>query len=96
MVGPRRYSLRSPQARRLATTASAWPSAWLGCASGAATTSRRPGPDCSRPRRKRAFGGDALLLAEAYEQLAGIALNTAQPADALAYAERAAAAQGVR
>ncbi len=42
-----------------------------------------------------AFGVDALLLAQAYEQLAGIALNTAQPAAALAYAERSAAAQGV-
>ncbi|HEY6474854.1 MAG TPA: LuxR C-terminal-related transcriptional regulator [Acidimicrobiales bacterium] len=42
-----------------------------------------------------ASGVDALLLAHAYEQLAGIALNTAQPAAALAYAERCAAAQGV-
>ena len=42
-----------------------------------------------------AQGGSPALIAEAYEQLAGIALNTAQPAAALAYAERAAAAEGV-
>jgi DNA-binding NarL/FixJ family response regulator len=40
-------------------------------------------------------GCDPVLLATVYEQLAGIALNTAQPATALAYAEQAAAAQGV-
>ena len=40
-------------------------------------------------------GCDSLLLAEIYSQLAGIALNTAQPAAALAYAEQSAGAQGV-
>jgi hypothetical protein len=42
-----------------------------------------------------AQGGSPALIAECYEQLAGIALNTAQPAVALAYAERSAAAEGV-
>jgi DNA-binding CsgD family transcriptional regulator len=40
-------------------------------------------------------GCDPALLAEIYQELAGIALNTAQPAAALAYAEQSAAAQGV-
>jgi DNA-binding CsgD family transcriptional regulator len=40
-------------------------------------------------------GCDPGLRAEAYQQLAGIALNTAQPAAALAYAEHAAAAEGL-
>ena len=39
--------------------------------------------------------GDPDLLARLYEQLAGIALNTARPSDALAHAERAAAVAGV-
>ncbi len=38
---------------------------------------------------------DQKLLAGIYEELAGIALNTAQPAAALAYAEQSAAVQGV-
>ena len=42
-----------------------------------------------------AQGGSPALIAQAYEQLAGIALNTAQPTAALVYAERAAAAEGV-
>ncbi len=40
-------------------------------------------------------GAGALLVAEVYEQLAGLALNTAQPEAALSYAERSATAQGV-
>ncbi len=40
-------------------------------------------------------GADTLLLAEVYQQLAGIALNTANPVEALSLAERAARAQGV-
>ena len=40
-------------------------------------------------------GADASLLAQVYQQLAGIALNTAQPAAALSLAERAARTQGV-
>jgi DNA-binding CsgD family transcriptional regulator len=40
-------------------------------------------------------GADPELLAEVYQLLAGIALNTAQPALALAYAERAAEAMGI-
>jgi len=38
---------------------------------------------------------DPVLLAEVFEHLAGISLNTSRPADSLAYAERAAVAQGV-
>lgn len=38
---------------------------------------------------------DAPLRADAYEQLAGVALNTARPAMALDYAEQAARAEGV-
>lgn len=38
---------------------------------------------------------DPLLLAEAYQELAGIYLNTARPAEALEFALRAAEAQGV-
>jgi DNA-binding NarL/FixJ family response regulator len=40
-------------------------------------------------------GCDPSLLADIYQDLAGIALNTAHPAAALAYAERSAAAEGV-
>ncbi len=40
-------------------------------------------------------GCDRVLLADTYQELAGIALNTARPAEALAYAERSALAQGV-
>ena len=40
-------------------------------------------------------GGDPLLLADIHQDLAGIALNTAQPAAALTSAERVAEAQGV-
>jgi DNA-binding NarL/FixJ family response regulator len=40
-------------------------------------------------------GADAVLLAEVYEQLAGLALNTGQPGAALSYAKRSASAQGV-
>ncbi len=40
-------------------------------------------------------GVDPVLLADVYQQLAGIALNTAQPAAALAYAEQSAVTQGV-
>jgi DNA-binding NarL/FixJ family response regulator len=38
---------------------------------------------------------DPLLLADIYQELAGIALNTAHPAEALDYARQAAVAQGV-
>jgi DNA-binding CsgD family transcriptional regulator/tetratricopeptide (TPR) repeat protein len=41
-------------------------------------------------------GADPVLLADVYEQLAAIALNTARPGDALSYAEQAAVAQGVK
>ncbi|MGD0084273.1 MAG: LuxR C-terminal-related transcriptional regulator [Acidimicrobiales bacterium] len=40
-------------------------------------------------------GGDPSLVADVYEELAGIALNTARPALALAYATQAAAAMSV-
>jgi DNA-binding CsgD family transcriptional regulator len=40
-------------------------------------------------------GGDPRLLAEIFHDLAGMALNTGHPAEALAYSERSAAAQGV-
>jgi DNA-binding CsgD family transcriptional regulator/tetratricopeptide (TPR) repeat protein len=40
-------------------------------------------------------GCEPVLLADVYEQLAAISLNTARPAAALAYAEQAAVAQGV-
>jgi DNA-binding CsgD family transcriptional regulator len=40
-------------------------------------------------------GGDGLLMARVHQDLAGIALNTARPALALAHSERSAAAQKV-
>jgi DNA-binding NarL/FixJ family response regulator len=40
-------------------------------------------------------GGDPILLARLHQELAGIALNTARPAEALVHSERSAAAQGV-
>jgi DNA-binding CsgD family transcriptional regulator len=38
---------------------------------------------------------DPMLMAEAYQEMAGFFLNTAHPAEALAYARRSAEAQGV-
>ena len=40
-------------------------------------------------------GGDPLLVAKILQELAGIALNTARPAEALVYSEQSAAAEGV-
>ena len=40
-------------------------------------------------------GSDPVVLADLHQELAGVALNTARPAEALAHAEAAARAQGV-
>ena len=68
-------------------TASGWLWAWPGCASGGASRSRRPGRASTEAADEaERCGGDPLLLADIYQDLAGIALNTAQPAVALTFA----------